>query len=165
MKTHRSEIMSDRKPKVFLTALLSGILAGIVSATPYFSALNCCCFWFILGGFWAGFIIWKESGNLPVGTGIGAGFLTGIFAAVVYSVLSTILFSLSSESTLAQMREILSQMNQDIPPEFIEVMEQLVQSPVVAFVSIFAFSILVASLGGLFGGLIASLIFGKRKVS
>ena len=102
---------------------------------------------------------------MPVGTGIGAGFLTGIFAAVVYSVLSTILFSLSSESTLAQMREILSQMNQDIPPEFVEAMEQLVQSPVVAFVSIFAFSILAASLGGLLGGLIASLIFGKRKVS
>ncbi|MCD6532162.1 hypothetical protein J7K99_06945 [bacterium] len=157
--------MADGRPKVFLTALLSGILVGIISAVPYFSALNCCCFWFILGGFWAGFIIWKESGNLPVGTGIGTGFLTGIFAAMVYSVLSTILFSLSSESTLAQMQEVLSQTNQDIPPEFVEVMEQLIQSPFVAFLVIFAFSILVFPLGGLFGGLIASLIFGKRKVS
>ncbi len=155
--------MDGGKPKIISSALLAGTLAGIISAIPYLSGLNCCCFWFILGGFWAAYLVWHPQKSANMGTMVGTAFLSGIVAATVYSVLSTILFSMSSEMTIAQMQQAISTSGQEIPPEFMEAVEELIRSPVVAFLVIFAFSILVFPIGSVLGGLLGGLILRNKS--
>lgn len=154
--------MEAQKPKIFVHSLLSGILVGLISATPYLSTLNCCCLWFVLGGFWTVYMIWHETKSVSMGTAIGAGFLTGVFAAVTYSILSTILFSLSLDTTIVQMQQMFSQSSQEIPPEFLDTIETLAKSPLVTFLVTLTFGLMVFPLGSMLGGLMAGLVFKNR---
>ena len=156
-------LMKDSKN--FATAvILSGILTGIISSIPGLSALNFCCLWFLLGGFWTSYLIWYKHREITVGQGVGGGFLAGLITAFIYSILNTVNLSVSSSDKIAQIEDILSQNQQGIPPEMMDVFTELINSPVVSFLLFFATGILIFPIAMAIGGLVGALIFkGKSK--
>jgi len=154
--------MTDSK-KFISAAILSGILTGIISSIPGVSTLNCCCLWFLLGGFWTSYLIWYKQNNITVWQGIGGGFFAGIITAFIYSILNTIVLAMSSGDKIAQMREVLEQSQQQIPPEMMDVFANLINSPLVAFLLFLVFGILIFPIAMAIGGLVGALIFTKKS--
>lgn len=73
-------------PKKLVPAALGGLFIGVLSALPVVSLANCCCLWIIGGGYLAAYLM-QQDHPTPITAGDGAlvGFLSGIFGAVVFT--------------------------------------------------------------------------------
>jgi len=150
--------MAESSSGFFKSTLLAGIITGLLSAIPVISGFNCCCLWFLLGGFWASYLLWHCNHSITIGRGIGAGVAAGVYAAFVYSVLNTIAMQFTSDNTIAEMEQIFEQTGSEMPSEIVDLAIGFISSPFIAFIAFLMISLIVfpiaMGLGGLFGALI-----------
>jgi hypothetical protein len=90
----------------FQPSLYGGLFLGILSALPIVGAANyCCCLWVVIGGLLTVYL--QHQGNpaaLEASEALFGGLVAGLIGAVLYLVLSAILFSMSGDLVEAQIR-------------------------------------------------------------
>ena len=147
------------------SAVIGGVVLGLLSAIPFINWLNfCCCLWAILGGMLASYLYVKNSA-VPASAGDGAilGAIAGAIGVVIFLIVGIPLSIVAGEA----MRAMLISIMQNVDPNQAELVERqmaatagaisatIIQSLMIA-VFLFVFSVL--------GGLIGIPIFEKRKV-
>ena len=136
--------------------LIGGTFAGVLSALPLIELGNlCCCLWLVGGGGVASHLT-QQSQPHPITPADGAvvGFLAGVAGAFV-SVLVAIPIQLLTSPFRDGMTDMLDL--SDVPPEVIELMEQVSTGPgaiVVGFVITLFAGMIFSTLGGLLGALL-----------
>lgn len=158
------------KPDKTIPALYGGTIMGIISSIPVLNLLNClCCAPILLGGLLAVYFYKKnftsETPPLTSNDCITVGALSGVFGAIIATVLSLITVQLFGNITMEMLLEWLRNAEIDLPEEFWESMEQgmsdvknLGQITLGLIVSLIIYSIF-----GLLGGLIGYSIFKPKQ--
>jgi hypothetical protein len=145
------------------SAIIGGVVLGILSAIPFVNIVNaCCCAWAILGGLLAGYL-WIKKSPTPVSVGDGAtiGVIAGLVGAVIYFVIGVPL-GLAVGNT---MMGLVSNILQSQDPQQAEIFRRQLEA---------GQSIGQAIIGGLIGailltifstigGLLSVPLFEKRK--
>ena len=155
------------KPGKFLPALYGGIIMGVISGVPGLSIVNClCCAGIMLGGFMAVFFYKKELKEshppLTNGDALGLGALSGVFGAVVASLLGA-LFSHLFGFGMGMGMERLHNMglSDQIPPETLKMIESLTSGGAIFGLGLIVHLVLMP-LFGLIGGLIGYSVFKPK---
>jgi hypothetical protein len=163
--------MSLIDQKMLKPAAIGGVVAGVASAIPLLSCLNCaCCALVIGGGILAAYLYFQEQPASPeprYGDGALLGAITGVIAAVASTIVQ-IPFQLLT-STLgfspgkAEMEEILS--NPEIPPFAKSMLGTMMGGgfSVVAILLGLAVSLVVFGIFALIGGVIGAALFDKKR--
>ena len=153
-------------------AVLGGVAAGVLSAIPLVSCLNCfCCALVIGGGFLASWLYFKDQprpAQPPYGEGALVGLMAGVVAAVAGTIVSLPMQMISGAIGLnntEQLEELFAQA--DMPPEAQDMILGLMAgggAGVVAllvslFLSLALYSIF-STLGGVLG---AALLHNQMK--
>lgn len=159
-----------QKPDKFAPAMYGGIIMGVLSATPFLSIVNClCCAGIMFGGVMSVYFYKKaltdEMEALTSADGMGLGAFSGVFGAVVSTILSGLFFlmfgNVMNEVILGIMQSggALDQM----PPEARAQVEQGMLEQGFSLVGV-VISFIICPLFGLLGGLIGYAIFRKREI-
>lgn len=143
-------------------SLLGGLFIGVLSSLPVVNLANCCCLWVIAGG--ALTVYLQQQGRL---TSIAAadaalsGLLAGVIGSLIYLALSMVLFSaVGGDAMEVQMREMMDQYPNQLPPETREMVQNLFAGP--GFMLLVAlFTIPLYAIFSMLGGLLGTLIFRK----
>src|ERR1041385_2329710 len=140
--------MNNKLKPALLGGLIVGILSAIHSLIPIVSM--CCCIWGIAGGGLAAFLYIRQSPT-PVALGEGAmvGGMAGVIGGIIYVV---IYLPIAILWGMATMQEQLNRSGVHLPfsGSILMVIGSIVGAVVVAVLSVL-------------GGLLATLIFEKRK--
>jgi hypothetical protein len=153
-------------PKSLLkSSLLSGTMVALLSAIPYIGNINiCCCMWLVLGGFWGAYLVWFDNEKtINVGQGFFAGTLGGIWAAFMYSLLTTVVWQLMSQNILVQLNQTLEETQTQVPAEMMDFVVQIISSPILSFLTILLCSIVVFPTVMCIGGMVGASILAKKK--
>lgn len=156
-------------PSKLQPALIGGVVLGVLSAVPLVNALNCfCCLWVIAGGLLATYLYQNKS-PLPVQYGDGAvlGLLTGVFGAIVETIIGIPLQLLGLGLAAGAMQDALQQLesNPDIPPEFVELVRSFMTEGGLAATGIaygLLFHLVIFAIFATIGAIIGVAIFQKR---
>jgi hypothetical protein len=143
-------------------ALLGGLFIGVLSALPVVGFLNlCCCLWVVAGGVLTTYLL-QQNRPGPVDSGEAAlgGLLAGLFGAVLYVLIQTVLVSLSDGAMDVRLTEALES-NPQLPPEVRERMEALMQGRNLLLI-IAAVTLPVFAVVSLLGALLGVAIFKKK---
>ena len=147
-------------PRALLQPVLfGGLFMGVLSALPIISLGNCCCLWVTGGGVVTAYLTQHgRSDPIQLGEGAFGGFLSGVFGAVVYAVVS-LPIQLVTAPLQRGMMDGLLESAADVPPEVREMVESLgsaggVVTVLVGFFFMLAVGMVFSSLGGLLGALI-----------
>ena len=154
--------MSEKRPGMFVPALIGGVIAGILSGIPIVNCL--CCLWIIGGGILAAYYLAKESPIvLTAGDGAIVGIFTGIIAAFV-EIIVDIPFRAVNEKIIQGMMDRFSQYYEEIPSGWESWMEggNFEGSVIWSFLGLVVSIVIFSALGAL-GGIIGISIFGKKK--
>ena len=159
-----------QKPDKFVPALYGGIVMGVISAIPFLNYVNClCCAGYLLGGFLGVYFyqkaLTKEMDVMTSSNAMGVGALSGLFGAIVSSILSGLLLlaigNSISETILQRMR--LSGAFEQMPPDQAALVEQVLSNPgILLFIGVVS-AFIISPLFGLLGGLIGYGVFRKRE--
>ncbi len=139
--------------------LFGGLFMGVLSALPIISLGNCCCLWVMGGGAVTAYLTQHGRPDpIQLGEGAFGGFLSGVFGAVVYAVVS-LPIQLVTAPLQRGMMDGLLESAADVPPEVREMIESLgsgggVVAILVGFVFILVLGMVFSTLGGLLGALI-----------
>ena len=139
--------------------LFGGLFMGVLSALPIISLGNCCSLWVMGGGVVTAYLSQHgRSDPIQLGEGAFGGFLSGIFGAVVYAVVS-LPIQLVTAPLQRGMMDGLLESAADVPPEVREMIESFgsgggVVAILVGFVFILVLGMVFSTLGGLLGALI-----------
>ena len=140
--------------------LFGGLFMGVLSALPIISLGNCCCLWVMGGGVVTAYLT-QHGRPDPIQLGEGAlgGFLSGIFGAVVYTVVSLPIQLVTAPLQRGLMQGLINSAA-DVPPEVREMMKSVGSgSCLVAVVVGFFFMLAVGMVFSTLGGLLGALIF------
>jgi hypothetical protein len=143
-------------------ALLGGLFIGVLSALPVVGYLNlCCCLWVVAGGVLTTYLL-QQNRPGPVDSGEAAlgGLLAGLFGAVLYVLIQTVLLSLSDGAVDVRLTEALES-NPQLPPEVRERMEALMQGRNLVLITA-AVTLPVFAVVSLLGALLGVAIFRKK---
>ena len=155
-------------------ALAGGMFLGVLSTLPIISAGNClCCMWVLLGGGIAVFLLTKQRpAGITYGDGAFAGVLSGVFGAVVGTLIS-IPVRLIQARIFGSQPEALERMMRDMPgweelegpmrDLMLRVASPEISVPTVVF-TLFT-NLIVYSLFAMIGGILAVALMQKRKRS
>jgi hypothetical protein len=138
--------------------LIAGIIAGVISSVPFIGWLNiCCCLWILLAGIMAVYMV--ASGldkKIDYGQGAFIGLLSGLVAAVVSTILDSILLTFGYN---------IIQHLADRFSEF-EKIRDLIYTTELGFFS-FIFDLLISivffAVFGALGGIIGTALYSKKK--
>jgi hypothetical protein len=151
-------------PAKLQSALLGGVVIGVLSALPVINLANCCCGWVLFGGGLAAYLMQQNHPD-PVTTGDGAivGLLAGIFGAIIGALVAIPISLMMGPFQAELLRDVIS--NPDLPAEWRRIFEQAGAGPAfgLGFVLIFFASVFVSAIFGTLGGLFGSLIFRKKQ--
>jgi len=153
--------MSNKRPGMFVPALVGGALAGILSGLPF---LNClCCLWIIGGAMLASYLLSKNSPvALSAGDGVIVGILTGIVAALVDAFLSLPFHAINSE-IVRRIMEQVGQYAEEMPSGWETWLERgSVGASFPLFLVGLVISAFVFSALGILGGIIGISLFGRK---
>jgi len=153
-------------------ALIGGVFLGILSGLPILNLFNCACCALVLGGgFLAAYLYLKNyPPDLPqadYGDGAVLGLLTGVFGALVWTIVELPLAFLRLQfipaGDFADLEKMLQ--NQDVPPAVRDFLASLIYQEGLSFgmvlfsiVSNLIISVLFATLGAIIG----VAVFRKR---
>jgi hypothetical protein len=153
----------DNRQHYLKAFLLSGLVAGLLSAAPGFEAGNCCCLWAMLGGLGAGWLLCRSAEH-PVGSGEGGlvGLLSGITGGLVMGVVSAVKTFLNPARVQTAFSQFQQSGNFKMPPEaqvFFEQMMKVFSNPSVSLgIGVF-FWVIIFAIIGMLGGTLAVSFF------
>jgi len=148
-------------------ALAGGMFLGIFSSLPIISAGNLfCCMWVLGGGWLAAFTLSRQRpGGVTYGDGAFVGVISGLFGAVVATLISIPVRILSArifESQQQALDEAFQQIGLEGP---LRDLMMRVASPEISFVTVmvtFFMNLLVFALFAMIGGILAVAVMNKR---
>lgn len=149
-------------------ALTGGMLLGFLSSIPFISAGNClCCAWVLLGGGIAVMMLTKQRpSGITYGDGAFAGVLSGLFGAVVGTIVQMSFRAMAArlfESQQQQLEQVLNQLGAEGPMR--DWVLRAASGEISAATLVFTFftNLLVFSLFAMIGGILTIAILNKRK--
>lgn len=149
-------------------ALTGGMLLGVLSSIPYISAGNCiCCGWVLLGGGIAVMMLTQQRpSGIAYGDGAFAGVLSGLFGAVVGTIVQMSIRAMAGrlfESQQQQLEQVLNQLGAEGPLR--DWILRAASGEISAATLTFTFftNLLVYSLFAMIGGILTVAILEKRK--
>jgi hypothetical protein len=160
------------KPNKLMPALFGGIITGVLSGIPFVNFVNClCCAGVLLGGFMAVFFYNKDlTPQMPPLTssdGLQLGALSGVFGAIVGTIISALLLAVVGNVAGQAMFDmvynfydsagILDQM----PPDAIDQMEQGMKDSGLSVFNVII-SLIIYPIFGLLGGLIGYSVYKPK---
>ena len=142
------------------SALLGGLLIGVLSALPLVNVVNCCCLWIVFGGALSAHLLQQRQPR-PITTGEGAlvGLMAGVVGAFAWLVVS-IPIQLVVGPLQAQLFERALDNAGDLPPDARDWLDSFASegavgaSTVVGFIVMLLSGVIFATLGGVIGALI-----------
>ncbi len=152
-------------------ALVGGAALGILSSLPMVNIGNCiCCMWVVGGGALAAWMLTKQrpGGTTVVSYGDGAfvGVLSGLFGAIIATIVSLPLRLIAREALGSQRAEFEELLNEF--PELTGFMRDLLLrlvSPEISFVTVLAtffVNLITFSLFAMIGGILFVAITGRK---
>lgn len=142
--------------------LISGLIAGILSSIPVVNFLNViCCLWILVGGVIAVYMLTSSAGRkIEYGEGALIGLLSGLVAAVICTVVNSILTLIGFNMGMVMMQRLAHRF-----PQFEQFKDFAVLPRFgVSFVIITLLSsLLFYGAFGALGGVIGTAIYGKKK--
>lgn len=144
--------------------LIGGAFTGVLSALPIVSIANCCCLWLVGGGAVTAYLIQQGQPD-PIGLAAGSvgGFLAGVFGAIVYTIVSLpvkqILLTLPMQQEITEMLRGST----DVPPEVVEMVDQLGGAGPVAMLFGFVVMLLLGMVFSTLGGLLGAVVFRRNR--
>ena len=165
-----SNVPAEPPPKLdfIQPALAGGLALGVLSSIPIISAGNCfCCMWVLGGGALAAYMLMQQrpGGLITYGDAAFGGVLSGLFGAVVATVLS-IPLRWALASTLESQREQLEQYLRDVPPGPMHDLALSMFSSQISVISVivsFISNLLIFSLFAMLGGILMVAIMQRKK--
>lgn len=154
----------EEKPDKLRPALIGGALIGIVSAIPIINFINCfCCAGVILGGILAVHLYNKNLTGLELTSSDGV--TIGLMAGVSGALISTVLTSMITGGVKNQIDKFL-EYSSEMPPEVEDALLRVQEMGGELFFVIIGlvFSLIIYSIFGIIGGLIAVSIFKKKQI-
>ncbi|HEX9934031.1 MAG TPA: hypothetical protein VGB38_02445 [bacterium] len=146
-------------------ALIGGTVIGILSNVPVVNMGNCfCCMWVLLGGGLAAYLLRRAmpaKSELTLGDGALTGLLSGVFGALIGALIQYFFMAAFGMNLEAFLENVRGRM-EDVPPEFYEWMDRLMNSPFLVLIGLF-FSMILYSIFGTLGGIFSAALFGKKK--
>jgi len=153
--------MNEQRPPLFVPALIGGAVAAVLSSVPF---LNClCCLW-IIGGAMLAAGLWAKDNTTSLTAGDGAlvGAFTGVFAAVVHTLIGIPMASINA-AFFRNVLERLSAYTNEMPQDWRNWFDQSVGPLTVSglFLNLVITAVIFAILGTL-GGILGAALFGKK---
>ncbi len=150
--------MSNQRPGMLVPALVGGVVAGVISAIPFFKCL--CCLWIIGGAMLAAYLLSKDS---PVALTGGDGAIVGIFAGIVAAVVHAFVnipFQSFNREFLDEVRNWITGYMEEVPSGWENLFEGGF-SIGLFFAGLVVSAMIFAAFGAL-GGIIGISLFGKK---
>ena len=142
--------------------LLGGAFTGVLSALPIISIANCCCLWVIGGGVATAYLMQQgQPQPLLLGDGAVGGFLAGVCGAFVYALVS-IPFQMATAPLQRSVTDMIDSAA-DVPPEVLEMVEQMTTSSIWAVLFGFVVMLFAGMIFSTLGGLVGALIFRRQE--
>jgi zinc ribbon protein len=149
-------------------ALAGGMFLGLFSSLPFISAGNCiCCAWVLGGGALATLLLTKQRpSGVALGDGAFVGVLSGLFGAVVATLVSIPVRILSArffESQQQALEDTLRQIGAEGPLR--DLMLRVASPEISATTLLFTFfmNLLVYSLFAMIGGILTVAVLERRR--
>ena len=151
-------------------ALAGGMILGLLSSIPLINLGNYfCCMWVLAGGAFAAYLlIQQRPGGIHYGDGAFGGVLSGLFGALVSTLMSIPVRLLAAGSFQEQRQAMEDAFRQypDLDSSMRDFMLRMVSpeisAPVLTF--IFVTNVLVFSLFAMIGGILMVAVMERRKV-
>jgi len=152
--------MSERKPDMFMPALVGGAAAGLLSGLPVVQCM--CCLWIIGGAMLSALFLARNSPvSLTAGEGAIVGALSGIFAALVERLVS-IPFTAFSREFARKLLESMSRFTEEMPSGWENWLDRSrVLTPAFFLLGLMITAFIFAALGAL-GGILGASLFGRK---
>jgi hypothetical protein len=143
------------------SALLGGLFIGVLSSLPILSLGNtCCCLWVVTGGLLTTYLQQQgretrvESGEAAMG-----GLLAGVVGALLMTLVSFVLVSVSGQAVDEQLRQVLSSIN--LPADLRDRLDSSLTGRSVVLINA-AVSVPAYAVFGMLGGLLGLTVFKKK---
>ena len=152
--------MTERKPDMFVPALVGGAAAGLLSGMPIVQCM--CCLWIIGGAMLSAYLLAKNSPvSLTAAEGAIVGALSGIFAAVAERLIS-IPFAAFSQEFARKLMESMSRFTEEMPSGWETWLDRSRGlSPALFLLGLLITAFIFAALGAL-GGILGASLFGRK---
>ncbi len=149
----------------FQPALLGGLFIGMLSSLPVVNIANCCCLWVVVGGLLTVYLQRQDPPAAPLGgsdTGeaVLGGLLAGLVGALIYILVSTLLFSSSPDTMAAEVGAAMDRFG-SLPSDTRDRVLGLVTSGVWVFVMA-AILVPTYAVVSMLGALLGLAIFRKK---
>ena len=154
----------EEKPDKLRPALIGGALIGTISAIPIINFVNCfCCAGVIIGGILAVHLYNKNLTGIELTSSDGV--TIGLMAGASGALISTVLTSMITGGVKNQIDKFF-EYSSEIPPELEDALLQVQEMGGEMFFVIVGliFSLIIFSIFGIIGGLIAVSIFKKKQL-
>ncbi len=143
-------------------AVIGGLVIGVLSALPFFSAANlCCCLWVVTGGLIASYLL-QQDRTEPIALSDGAlvGLLAGLIGSGVFLVLSIPI----TMAVAPFQRQVVEQLinSGTLPPQFGDLVADSVGGSIGIVISFF-FMLIAGVIFATLGGLLGAAIFRKPR--
>jgi len=159
----------DESRSILIPALIGGAVMAVLSWLPLINLGNClCCMWLLFGGGVGAYMYGRQfpSGTpLSQGDGAKAGFLSGIFGALFFSLLTYFMIAVTGSNPGQGLIETALNSAEEIPVEFEELLNSLQEgsySPFLVFIGLL-FNLVIDAVFGLLGGVLAAALFFRRR--
>ena len=154
----------EERPDKLRPALIGGALIGIISAIPVINCINCfCCAGVIIGGILAVHLYNKNLAGLELTSSDGV--TLGLMAGASGALISTVLTSMITGGVKRQIDRVL-EYSSEMPPEVEDALLRVQEMGGEMFFVIIGliFSLVIFSIFGIIGGLIAVSVFKKKQL-
>jgi hypothetical protein len=152
----------QKKPELFVPALIGGAAAGFLSGIPLVGCL--CCLWIIGGAMLAAHLAAKDyTLSMTAGDGAIVGALTGVIAAVVDALISLPLQALNMK-LMQRLMERLAEYSSQLPGNWRDIMQRgMGETSLAWFLLGLVISAAIFAVLGALGGIIGASLFGKKS--
>jgi hypothetical protein len=164
------------QPSKFTPVIISTAIMTFISALPGLNLVNLlCCGGIIIGAF-AGTAFYakklKAIGSaVQFKDGAAIGVFSGILTALLVTIFNTLFTMLSSQNPVPEVYKIIDQFGYTLPPEAEKLLKQVSDeynkhgfSITITIINLVA-DLIFFPLFGFLGGILASSVFGKRRMS